>query len=260
MAFVNSCPKNKAEYLKASGKLQCGTDKQNNIQYLCLPNQEKTSLVEFCFDGMMGAREKGNCMEATLGKVIERSCRHFTRGCPNNTFMDFEFYKYPACQNINTKHHCYVMDPSCSSLKSNEETSSHDTAVYIGSSLGGFILIIAVVIAIFILKRRQEERRTQKIEKDNPTEGNQKDGEGNALVKLDIRKKEPEIRDMEIANLEDEGTHFEEEIREVEFKCCGNNPGESFCCHYGCISAKQHRSPKNKGKRMINTRNHQIIA
>lgn len=248
MAFVNSCPKNKAEYLKASGKLQCGTDKQNNIQYLCLPNQEKTSLVEFCFDGMMGAREKGNCMEATLGKVIERSCRHFTRGCPNNTFMDFEFYKYPACQNINTKHHCYVMDPSCSSLKSNEETSSHDTAVYIGSSLGGFILIIAVFIAIFILKRRQEERRTQKIEKDNPTEGNQKDGEDDTLVKLQIREKEPEIRDMEMANLEDQRTHFKEELREGEFTCCANTPEEFVCCRYGRRSKRQHGTPTKLNK------------
>lgn len=35
----------------------------------------------------------GNCLEATVGKVIERTCENFVSGCPNNTFFDYGFYK-----------------------------------------------------------------------------------------------------------------------------------------------------------------------
>lgn len=59
MALVSECPKNKMEVGKASQKLGCGVDKYGNIQYLCLPKKEKTSLVELCIDSVMGIQEKG---------------------------------------------------------------------------------------------------------------------------------------------------------------------------------------------------------
>lgn len=58
-ARVNYCPKNKNETIQASEKLKCGVDEYGNNQYLCLPHVNKTSLVEFCFDGIMGIQEKG---------------------------------------------------------------------------------------------------------------------------------------------------------------------------------------------------------
>lgn len=57
MALV--CPKNKMEVGKASQKLGCGVDKYGNIQYLCLPKKDKTSLVELCIDRVMGIQDKG---------------------------------------------------------------------------------------------------------------------------------------------------------------------------------------------------------
>lgn len=59
MAFVSSCPKNKKEYVMASMKSGCGDDINNRSQYMCLPNKEKTSLVEICYNEQMGIREKG---------------------------------------------------------------------------------------------------------------------------------------------------------------------------------------------------------
>lgn len=53
------CPKNRTEVIDASTKLGCGNDKYGNNQYLCLSNKEKTSLVELCFDGVMGIQKKG---------------------------------------------------------------------------------------------------------------------------------------------------------------------------------------------------------
>lgn len=59
MAFVSDCPKNKMEMSEASKRLQCGNDSFGNNQYICLPNVEKTSLVELCKDGVIGLNEKG---------------------------------------------------------------------------------------------------------------------------------------------------------------------------------------------------------
>lgn len=45
--------------MEASKRLECGNDTFGNNQYLCLPNKNKTSLIEFCFDGVMGIHEEG---------------------------------------------------------------------------------------------------------------------------------------------------------------------------------------------------------
>lgn len=59
MALIQACPENQNEVIEASRKLGCSYDKYGNNQYLCLPNEEKTSLIEFCSDGVMGIRDKG---------------------------------------------------------------------------------------------------------------------------------------------------------------------------------------------------------
>lgn len=63
MVLVNLCPKNEHDVIQASNRLGCGNDRYGNNQYLCLPNKDKSSLVEFCFQGVMGIVEKGtfNC-------------------------------------------------------------------------------------------------------------------------------------------------------------------------------------------------------
>ena len=59
MFSVSKCPKNLKEVKDASKRLGCGRDKFNKDQYMCTPNEEKTSLVEFCHEGIMGIKEKG---------------------------------------------------------------------------------------------------------------------------------------------------------------------------------------------------------
>lgn len=63
MALVNVCPKNQFDVIQASKRLGCGYDIYGNNRYLCIPNENKTSLVEFCFQGIMGIVDKGklNC-------------------------------------------------------------------------------------------------------------------------------------------------------------------------------------------------------
>lgn len=59
---VETCPKTPGEIKKASEALACGNDEFQNNQYMCLPNNEKTKLVEFCYDGIMGIQVEGTCI------------------------------------------------------------------------------------------------------------------------------------------------------------------------------------------------------
>lgn len=59
MNLVKSCPDNLPEVQKASQKLGCRYDQFGNNQYMCLPNVEKSSLVEFCHEDIMGIHLPG---------------------------------------------------------------------------------------------------------------------------------------------------------------------------------------------------------
>ena len=59
MVQVYSCPTNQTGVEEASKRLGCNVDKYGKDQYICLPNIEKTSLNEICYNGVMGIQEKG---------------------------------------------------------------------------------------------------------------------------------------------------------------------------------------------------------
>lgn len=160
MSLVSSCPRTEAEFSKASERIGCGIDTNGHDLYICIPNEEKTSLVEFCHNEVMGAKEKGHCLEASFGKIIQYNCKNFLSGCPNETFFEYGFYKYPACQNINTKHNCYVMDPSCPSIVPADDkrhTDSDDALVYACSILGSVIVLLIVALIIAIIRHRGQK-------------------------------------------------------------------------------------------------------
>ena len=74
MRKTDFCPRSMTELENATKALGCSSDIYGNNQYMCLPNAEKTSLVEFCFDGLMGMKEKGKKKRA---RVIIRFLSHF---------------------------------------------------------------------------------------------------------------------------------------------------------------------------------------
>ena len=59
MGRVETCPKTPEDVERASKVHACGYDIFQHNQYMCLPNVEKTSLVEFCHNGIMGIQEEG---------------------------------------------------------------------------------------------------------------------------------------------------------------------------------------------------------
>ncbi|XP_056015018.1 uncharacterized protein LOC125676214 isoform X1 [Ostrea edulis] len=190
--IVESCPGNSTGFAEASSRLNCGRDQYGNDQYICVPNYNKTALVEFCYDGIMGFRQRGNCLEVSEGELFKRSCAGFVEGCPETHFKINTIYKYPACLTINTDYKCYIADPSCpnktwefttedtwgSSITSFETTFSNTTekydsttlptnAVPVGAIVGGlvaFLVIIGIVIGFVVWKRRKKRKRTGNTE------------------------------------------------------------------------------------------------
>ncbi|XP_078331976.1 uncharacterized protein LOC144625336 isoform X4 [Crassostrea virginica] len=125
MARVFSCPKSNDEVLKASKRLKCGKDKYGHNQYMCLSNLDKTFLVEFCHNDVMGIEIEGNCLNVFQGKIYRESCARFQFGCPDKHYWKYEAYTYPACQYIDPVRKCYILDPSCVSRKPGN-TADHD--------------------------------------------------------------------------------------------------------------------------------------
>ena len=54
MNDVEKCPRSLSEKEEASLRLGCGNDKYGNNQYVCVPNEEKSSLKEYCHNDIMG--------------------------------------------------------------------------------------------------------------------------------------------------------------------------------------------------------------
>lgn len=174
-ALVNRCPKNEHDVIQSSKRLGCGNDAHGNNQYLCLPNKSKTSLVEFCFQGLMGIVMKGNCLEFSEGEVIRHSCNQFLFGCPETHFYDYDIYKHPACQNINTEFQCYVLDPNCTAQSNTETSPGPNYGIYIGIPLGILIgIIVCCIFIIYCYKRRRVHRKKEKKEEDIDIELNTK--------------------------------------------------------------------------------------
>ncbi|XP_062590500.1 uncharacterized protein LOC134252078, partial [Saccostrea cucullata] len=182
--FVDSCPPNLTEVIKASSRLGCGVDKYGNNQYMCLPNIEKTGLVEFCHNGIMGLIEKGNCLETTEGKLFQSNCSGFVMGCPEIGYHSSKIYKYPACQKIDTQLHCYIADSSC--LDTTTSTESLNVGKIIGIVTAvSFTLIILTVITIIVVRRRLANRRKRGLNSGD-------DGEGDILLMNENTTKDSE--------------------------------------------------------------------
>lgn len=168
IANVTGCPKNQSEVITASSKLGCGQDKYGNNQYMCLPNKEKSFLVELCYDGVMGIQERGICLEIFEGKLIQHSCKYFSDGCPEKDFYDYELFKYPSCQDINTKFHCYVSDPNCPPKQHTGNQSNQHTDVYVIIIFGLLLTTIVGFIIIFLWRRKK--RIANRTRRSNPDE------------------------------------------------------------------------------------------
>ncbi|XP_078332469.1 uncharacterized protein LOC144625490 [Crassostrea virginica] len=167
MNKTDACPTNLRDVEEASKRLGCGNDIFGNNQYMCLPNVNKTSLIEFCYEGIMGIQEKGNCLEVNVldGKLHTYECNTFSTGCPSNHYWNQDFFRYSGCQNISLKHRCYTLDPSCPDLLKNDSNDDDLNTNYFNYAIvaGILIMILTIVIltVLFLYKRKRREKNTE---------------------------------------------------------------------------------------------------
>ncbi|XP_078332488.1 uncharacterized protein LOC144625493 isoform X2 [Crassostrea virginica] len=173
MVQVYSCPTNQTGVEEASKRLGCNVDKYGKDQYICLPNIEKTSLNEICYNGVMGIQEKGNCLvldnSHERGHIIAESCANFSSGCPENHFWSHELFKYPACLIINSEHRCFTHHLSCAPRNNefgantimDEINEGGNKSIHILlSTFIVFITIFVILILFFIWKKKTRRKET----------------------------------------------------------------------------------------------------
>ncbi|XP_078320242.1 uncharacterized protein LOC111112615 [Crassostrea virginica] len=113
---VRDCPRDETEWQKASNRLNCTSDFRNTKnKYHCLPADNLTTLLEFCYNRTRTQVVKGQCMVLVERKHIVNNydCSMFKEGCPNTFYFSDEMYKYPACFEIDPLQHCYKAEASC---------------------------------------------------------------------------------------------------------------------------------------------------
>uniref|UniRef100_A0A8W8NYJ4 Novel STAND NTPase 3 domain-containing protein n=1 Tax=Magallana gigas TaxID=29159 RepID=A0A8W8NYJ4_MAGGI len=173
------CPRNQTEWNERSSAINCTTENG----YVCLPNENITELLEFCYTYPFILIQEGICLYLSkrYSAVDSYSCTSFISGCPNTSFVSYNLFKNPPCTSIGNG--CFLAEPSCQSVTSTsylpditEKKRLDDNKDWILFAITFLVLIIiffAVVRVIFInpkmafrnLKRRKdvEEREDEEV-------------------------------------------------------------------------------------------------
>lgn len=142
---VCNCPMNKAEFEAAAKRRNCSKNKR----YLCAPNRDLSSLIEFCTDAPKRFFGPDNCVKLEgTGDLDHYNCKErFNSSCPKTSYYDEDIYKSPACLTINVDKRCFVAEKDCPERKEvcgNQPTEDSNATADI------IIYIVAVVIVFFL--------------------------------------------------------------------------------------------------------------
>lgn len=162
MAVVTQCPTDAVEKLFASLRLGCGSDIYGNDQYICAPNEAKTSLVELCIEGIMGIIDEGLCLVVNGTTYLTKSCRAFYKGCPTEHYWSSKFYNNSACQQIDTQRQCYVMEPFCQDQMSGEDGVN---PILINLAWCGTAVVFVIVVLIYLCIYKRSRKSAKEMEK-----------------------------------------------------------------------------------------------
>ncbi|XP_062600366.1 uncharacterized protein LOC134261999 isoform X2 [Saccostrea cucullata] len=174
---VTSCPTNASLWLSNGIKLQCPNDTLGRNLYQCVPNDDRSSLVEFCLQGSIGRYGANLCPFAvSTGHLDALNCSTFLSGCPEESYNTDEVYKYPACLEINPEKRCYLARENChsDSMSVSPNTSyafqpdDDITTIiaWVGSSIIGVVILLIVLFLLY--KRRCESNSTGSEEEEMP--------------------------------------------------------------------------------------------
>lgn len=79
----------------AARRRNCSFDDVKPInRYLCVPNQDKTEFLEFCYDEIRPMVQTGNCIAlAGTGTLNQVRCNKFRKGCPDKPYLSDSIYQ-----------------------------------------------------------------------------------------------------------------------------------------------------------------------
>ncbi|XP_052693236.1 ankyrin repeat domain-containing protein 29-like isoform X2 [Crassostrea angulata] len=80
---------------------------------MCVPNENITELLEFCYSLPQIRIVKGLCMFLYKHHSIldAYECSHFTEGCPDTNYRSQDVHIYQSCVSI--ANGCFLADPTC---------------------------------------------------------------------------------------------------------------------------------------------------
>lgn len=150
--ITKACPKNLTEWKERSNALSCNASNA----YMCMPNENITNLLEFCYSIGQILVEKGLCLflYKRHSTVDDYSCHNFTYGCPTSNYRSQEVEKYPDCVSIGNG--CFLAEPSC--VKKNVDTTDNEDTKNnhlntIGIVAGVLVFLIVAIIIIIIYRK-----------------------------------------------------------------------------------------------------------
>lgn len=161
---AESCPKTRNKMNERSLALNC----TESNGYTCLPNENISVLLEFCYKRARIPVTKGFCLFLRYSDVDAYDCQRFFSGCPEADYFTDEIYKYPNCVSIGNG--CFLADPSCDSAVTIATTFSKEldkTADISDRTFGivtilGLVILICIAIGIFsILIRKTKSSKQQ---------------------------------------------------------------------------------------------------
>ncbi|XP_052704712.1 uncharacterized protein LOC128180618 [Crassostrea angulata] len=138
------CPRNESEWKKRSSILNC--NKTNG--YTCLPNENLSELLEFCYTTPFIWIQGGVCLYLKRKgfHVDAYSCSNFTDGCPSASHQSINIFEYPAC--ISIGNGCFLAEQSCKSSQNTTQrinTSGNEKIDWLWVGIGISIIFILCV-------------------------------------------------------------------------------------------------------------------
>nr|XP_034322220.1 ankyrin-1 isoform X1 [Crassostrea gigas] len=182
---TDMCPRDKTEWDKRSSAINC----TKNNGYICIPNENRTALLEFCYIYQTTWISKGVCLYLIkrYSRVDSYKCNKFAYGCPDIAYKATQLIHYKSCTSIGNG--CFLAEPLCKKeWKDNttdyEQTTQHkDIEIYPVEDNTMEVLLVTVISIMLILiliivyvccRRRKCSKSVGDEENVNPKDTNDK--------------------------------------------------------------------------------------
>ncbi|XP_078311391.1 uncharacterized protein LOC111135134 [Crassostrea virginica] len=156
------CPRNEIEWKKRSSAFNCSKDSS----YACLPNEDITVLLEFCYPLQNIAIQEGLCLflKKDVSVVDSYDCTHFQYGCPPSPYTGATVYKYPNCVLIGNR--CFLAEVTCKSPRADTNITDgggNDLVLILGLFGMAVLLCVFGFFLFYIIRTKIRTRQSQNV-------------------------------------------------------------------------------------------------